>query len=563
MGNSSDTHKTLTLACHQNRPADAQRENERESVFDELEHNQCRALVSTFSFRVEAMCSQFNQTFELGHTEMIGRSITSIFGPEPNIQVWNRLMQAAELGIAKEDVIRTHSMEGRIMSTQFAVLPFSTQRGEVTHVLLTLTTLKKKCALSCACSRDFRDSEVIGALVSAINDPVWSADACRLAVTALHMMSLDSKGMETLQKENAFSALAQVVVARSTKHGRNNAKSLALELLKSVAMEKPSVLNDQDTIGPVLGVISNSENDGTRLQLSALEIIHSLTWDRSCVRLMLHSDTDVVSLLNLVQDRLRQNFHLRHVYVLGQALDQIRGIGTRSRTKQNPHLLPVCEDTFGVDMARPDKTSIVPERRNLSPVNLRSTPGRSQRSQSLSPSSSREKNQEERRTSKTKSKGKERTSAGKSLEPRNAGLSSHIADAAGTNATTDPDGPVQNRVNPLCNAAEKEHPKPLPCANDVGWIAEAAPTKQETNDQLAAFPSQRAAQLAEAVAAETRDREERALNRHGKGGGALSGSKDHHLRLDSTDEGPRRETGSTLPSHVPSPRSVCQSKHKV
>jgi len=460
-------------------------------------------------------------------------------------------MQAAELGIAKEDVIRTYSREGRIISTQFAVLPFSTQRGEVTHVLLTLTTLKKKCAHSCACSRDFRDPEVIGALVSAINDPVWSTDACRLAVTALHMMSLDSKGIETLQKENAFSALAQVVVARRTKHGMNNATSLALELLKSVAMEKPSVLNDEDTIGPILGVISNSENDGTRLQLSALEIIHSLTWDRSCVRLMLHSDTDVVSLLNLVQDRLRQNFHLRHVYVLGHALDQIRGIGTRSRAKQNPHLLSVCEDTFGVDMAQPDKTSIVPERRNLSPVNLRSTRGRSQ---NLSPSSSREKNQEERRTSKTKSKGKERTSASKSLEPRNAGLSSHIADAAGTNATTDPDSPVQNRVNPLCNAAEKEHPKPMSCANDVGWIAEAAPTKQETRDQLAAFPSQRAAQLAEAVAAETRDREERALNKHGKGGGALSGSKDHHLRLEieSIDEGQNQDEKPVPHCHLTS-----------
>ena len=441
--------ETLTCVCRHPRPADAQREPERESVFDELNDNQCRVLVSTRGFKVEAMCARFAKTFEIGHKELMGKNITTILGPEPNMQAWNRLTSAAELGIAREHRIRTYSMEGRIMSTVFAALPFSDQRGEVTHILLTLTTLKKECAQNCACYRDFRDPEVMGALVSVVSDPKRSLEALKSAMAALHRLSLDSKGIETLQAENVFSALAQLVLSDLTQHGAKDVSLLALEFLKSVALEKASVLSHVDTIGPILALASKPEHDGTRYQLAALEIIQSLSWDKSCVQLMLHSDTDVVCLLTVVQQRLKQNFFLRHVYVVGQALEQMRGTGkqSRSRLKKSPNLVTVCEDTFGVGMARGDRTSTpVLENRDTRARNLTSSDGR--------PS--------------TRSAGSRKRSKEK-----------------GTRHSTS-------------------------CANDTGWMSEAleaAPTKEETREQRAARRSQRAAQLAEAFVTETRDRQ--------------------------------------------------------
>ena len=92
-------NRHLTSCSH--RPADAQRERERDTVYGG-EKGQCRALVSVRDSTVQEVCANFENTFGMGPKAMKDRTIATIFGPEPDMQSWRMLLDTAKLGTIKE-----------------------------------------------------------------------------------------------------------------------------------------------------------------------------------------------------------------------------------------------------------------------------------------------------------------------------------------------------------------------------------------------------------------------------------------------------------------------------
>ena len=128
------------------RPADAQREGERETVYDG-EKGQCRALVSVHDSAVQEVCANFEETFGLGPKAMKGRTLATIFGPEPDIQSFRLLLDTVKLGMIKEHTFKTYSMQGNPMETHFHAQPWCSDIGQVTHVMLSFSTIARRYTL--------------------------------------------------------------------------------------------------------------------------------------------------------------------------------------------------------------------------------------------------------------------------------------------------------------------------------------------------------------------------------------------------------------------------------
>jgi len=141
------------------------------------------------------------------------------------------------------------------------------------------------------------------------------------------------------------------------KAGGKGTQQLILDLLKEVATESPSAMNAQDVIGPVLSVAFNFENDGSRTQLCALEIIQALAFHSGCIETMLQPDHDLISMMNILQQRMMQENKVRHTFAAGQALTMIRNASNgrsafrASQGRQRLMTVLAEENVWGVDVS--------------------------------------------------------------------------------------------------------------------------------------------------------------------------------------------------------------------
>ena len=342
-------NRHLTSCSH--RPADAQRERERDTVYGG-EKGQCRALVSVRDSTVQEVCANFENTFGMGPKAMKDRTIATIFGPEPDMQSWRMLLDTAKLGTIKEHKFNTYSMNGNPMKTLFHAQPWCSDRGEVSHVMLSLTTLVRECPLSCPCQSDFRQPKNIHSMLEIALESRQAPQIRRAALNALLAVSSDTNGIETLRQQHVLPELAKI----AARFGSGSSKDLgliAMNILKEVASEKASAMINDDIIQILLSMAFDSENDGSRRQLLALESLQSLAWEQQCVDMMLDSDFDVVTMLAVVQQRMTQEGHSRHSWAAAQALNSIRNsnIGGSDAMMYQQRLMTVLQEehTWGVD----------------------------------------------------------------------------------------------------------------------------------------------------------------------------------------------------------------------
>ena len=78
---------------------------------------------------------------------MKGRTLATIFGPEPDMQSWRMLLDTVKLGMIKEHTFKTYSMQGNPMETRFHAQPWCSDIGQVTHVMLSFSTMVRRYTL--------------------------------------------------------------------------------------------------------------------------------------------------------------------------------------------------------------------------------------------------------------------------------------------------------------------------------------------------------------------------------------------------------------------------------
>ena len=351
---SPDEYKSCMLIF---RPADARIEGKEANLIGDAGEGNCRALVAMKNSKVHSTCARFSSIFGMEHKNIKGRNFAMILGPEPDMLSWQKLLDAAKIGMAKGLIFRTYNMQGHMMRTNIHSLPICTMDGSVTHLMLTLTTLENDCPSTCPCYSDFRQAEDVDALLSVMLDERASSQGRRIAIGVLQCIASNSAGIEMLQKQDAFPALALLALSGTKGHATlRDARIMALDLLKEVAAERPAAIAAGDVVGPILSIACDSEHDGNRLQLTALEIIQTLALDGVCVERMLASDLDVIVMLTVVQQRMIQAVNIRHAFAAGQALAMIRKVrtGRRLDTNQQTHKLMTVlqeESVWGVDTA--------------------------------------------------------------------------------------------------------------------------------------------------------------------------------------------------------------------
>ena len=317
----SRLRQKLTSLSNYNRPADAQREDERESVFDILEKDECRALVALNDTSVQAVCPNFGKTFGLGHKEMMGRRFATILGPDPDMNSWESILQTTNVGQMKETTIKTFNMNGSSMNTKVHAMPWCTDRGQVTHIMLTLTKLTSECSPSCMCFANFRTADMVRALLQVTTDSKGPGQIRRSATRALKFLASEDEGISIMKCQRVFPILAKMVSSKvSLPH---DLASQALGVLSEVASRKPLSFGT-DSTGPILSLAFDVDNDGKQTQLKALEIVLSLSWEQQSVDMMASSDYDVIFMLTVVQQRMVQSGHDQHAAVAASALSAIR-----------------------------------------------------------------------------------------------------------------------------------------------------------------------------------------------------------------------------------------------
>jgi len=183
----------------------------------------------------------------------------------------------------------------------------------------------RDCANTCSCRRNFRSAATVDSLASIIKEGTTglSAMLTHNALLALKHISEDMAGISILIQQGVIPLVCALVISKAPQSFPHD----AMMLLQQIARVNPAALSSLATIKMISLLAFGSQSDNN--QLAALQLIHLLAQDKSCLEILLCSEKMLETKLQNVKKRLIDSNHKHASFAAGQALTLIKRHNSR------------------------------------------------------------------------------------------------------------------------------------------------------------------------------------------------------------------------------------------